>query len=147
MMRKTLNLIAIAVIVIFFASCEKETISQTDAGIVIKHKTPTIPGDTTHHDTIPKVDTMHFAATIVPMLNSSCGGCHDGVNQDPNFSGDAATTYAAINTNTYINRTTPAQSFLYTHILDAGHGGGQFPVEAAKILTWIGQGAKNNKKK
>ena len=89
-------------------------------------------------------DTIGFRKTLMPIFNNTCSGCHDGINQDPNFSTDAASVYATINIPTYINRTNPAQSYIYTHILDASHGGGQFPNEASKILSWINFGAKNN---
>ena len=132
-MRKTLSIIAFAVVAVFFASCEKEVISQSDAGTKAKPK----PG--------APVDSVKFAANIMPIFTNDCAGCH-GAGSTPDFSANADAIYTELTTGTTFINATPKLSHLYVYINDATttHSGGVFAQDAIKILTWIQQGHKKN---
>ena len=86
---------------------------------------------------------VSFAQEILPIFSGkNCTACHDG---SPAPDLRAATAYNSVNTARFINTETPEESTLYT----VPHPSGSHPVkysaaQAALILAWIQQGAKNN---
>lgn len=88
---------------------------------------------------------VSFSEVIVPIFTSgnNCTACHNG-SQIPDLREDRA--YASINTTRYINKTDPEQSRIYQVPNPAmGSHYKQFTAsQAALVLAWIQQGAKNN---
>ena len=94
----------------------------------------------------PDAPQISFANEIIPIFvnNNNCSSCHNG-NQAPDLRAENA--YAAINTSRYINSATPQESKIYkycspettTHMRKKYNS-----AQAALILGWIQQGAKNN---
>jgi len=94
----------------------------------------------------PDAPQISFANDIIPIFvnNNNCTSCHNG-NQVPDLRADKA--YAAINNTRYINSATPAESMIYkycspettTHMRKKYNS-----AQAALVLGWIQQGAKNN---
>lgn len=88
---------------------------------------------------------ISFSETILPIFTSgnNCTACHSG-SQIPDLRADRA--YEAINTTRYINRSEPEQSRIYTvpHPELGSHYKKYTATQAALILAWIQQGAKNN---
>ena len=136
-MRNTLKFFAIVTLAILFASCEKETISQSDAGTKSKPK----PGAPIHY--------VKFSESILPVLKdpNKCFGCHDG--GTPDFGPDRNTVYTTLLTGKdaaskkLVDTTNATLSVLYTKILPGDHN--SMPASFADTcLIWIQQGAKNN---
>jgi hypothetical protein len=97
------------------------------------------PGD-------PDTPEISFSQEIVPIFtnNDKCTECHNG-GQAPDLSADNA--YNSLNSSRYINKSTPEESLIYTypHPDTDTHKRRKYTAgEAAKVLTWITQGAKNN---
>jgi len=87
---------------------------------------------------------ISFATQILPIFSGNdCTSCHNG-SQMPDLRADRA--YAAINTTRYINKSEPQQSRIYTvpHPDPGTHYKKYTGAQAAVILAWIQQGAKNN---
>lgn len=87
---------------------------------------------------------ISFATQILPIFSGNdCTSCHNG-SQVPDLRADRA--YAAINTTRYINKSEPQQSRIYTvpHPESGNHYKKYTGAQAAVILAWIQQGAKNN---
>ena len=87
---------------------------------------------------------ISFSGDILPIFTSgnNCTACHNG-NQAPDLR--AANAFASLNTTRYINKTSPGESRIYTlpHP-DGGHYKKYTATQAALVLAWIQQGAKNN---
>lgn len=87
---------------------------------------------------------ISFSGDILPIFTSgnNCTACHNG-NQAPDLR--AANAFSSLNTTRYINKTTPGESRIYTlpHP-DGGHYKKYTATQAALVLAWIQQGAKNN---
>lgn len=87
---------------------------------------------------------ISFSGDILPIFTSgnNCTACHNG-NQAPDLR--ATNAFASLNTTRYINRTSPGESRIYTlpHP-DGGHYKKYTATQAALVLAWIQQGAKNN---
>ena len=100
------------------------------------------PEETTPVD--PTV-TINFATQIQPMFTASCILCHKTGGTSPDLT--TGKSYDAINTSKYISTSSPAQSLLYRRVI-AGGGFSGHPTlpsaQAALLLGWIQQGAKNN---
>ena len=134
-MKNKFKILAIAIVAVMFASCEKETISQLDAGTKTKSKT---------------VDSVKFTTQILPILQNGdkCFGCHDG--GTPDFAGDRNTVYTALTIGklksgpALLNIANPSASGLYTTIVAPGGHNGMSVTDADMFLLWIQQGAKNN---
>jgi hypothetical protein len=98
-------------------------------------------------DTNP-VDTsvvISFATQIQPAFTASCILCHKTGSTAPDLT--AGNTYASINTSNYINASSPAQSLIYRRSSTSGGFSGHVTLpsaQAALLLGWIQQGAKNN---
>ena len=94
----------------------------------------------------PDAPQVSFASDIIPIFtaNNNCTSCHNG-NQAPDLRAENA--FAAINTSRYINTATPAESKIYTYCSPetTTHMRKKYnSAQAALILAWIQQGAKNN---
>ena len=93
----------------------------------------------------PNVEEVSFVSDIIPVfLDNNCTACHDPGGQIPDLT--AANAYSSINTTRYINASSPAESKLYTrpHPSNTDSHPKYSEAEAALVLTWIQQGAKNN---
>ena len=95
---------------------------------------------------VPDIDPdepISFSQQILPIFSEkNCTACHDG---SPAPDLREANAYASVNSSSYLNRTAPEQSSIYTE----PHPDGSHPVkysaaQAALILAWIKQGAENN---
>jgi hypothetical protein len=88
-------------------------------------------------------EPVSFSQDILPVFSEkNCTACHDG-SPAPDLSEENA--YSAVNTASYINSTSPAESRIYT----VPHPNGAHPVkysavQAALVLAWIEQGAQDN---
>jgi hypothetical protein len=99
---------------------------------------------------VPEIDPndpnqeISFSGEILPIFNSgnNCTACHNG-SQAPDLREESA--YSSLNSTRYINKTSPEESRIYAipHP-DGGHYKTYTATEAALVLAWIQQGAKNN---
>ncbi len=108
---------------VFLSSCEWVTIEPV---------TPELPP--------PDVE-ISFATEIQPIFNGTCTGCHGNAGGLDLSEGNS---YANIQ-NGRIDATTPAESEIYTKPNPSGsHPAKYSTTEAALVLRWIEEGAKNN---
>jgi len=94
----------------------------------------------------PDAPQISFATDIIPIWNdnNNCTACHNG-NQAPDLRAENA--YASINTSRYINSATPEESKIYKYLSPetTTHTRKKYnSAQAALVLAWIQQGAKNN---
>ncbi len=82
---------------------------------------------------------ISFATQVIPILESKCTTCHNG--QAPLMSASAA--YSQL-VPAYVNTTTPSSSILYVNASSGTHYAKVSSSQAAIILQWITEGAKNN---
>ena len=90
---------------------------------------------------------LSFSTEILPIFteNNNCIACHKTGLIAPDLTAENA--YTALNTTKYIDTTNPKESSIYKvpHPDEEGHGQKKYTeAQAAKILLWINQGAKNN---
>lgn len=86
---------------------------------------------------------ISFSSDILPVFQTTCISCHDGVTAYPDLTENNA--YSSLSTGNYISTTAPAESILMTKI-NSGH-----PYENAltnseveKIILWMEKGAPDN---
>jgi hypothetical protein len=96
---------------------------------------------------IPDGVEISFANQIVPIFTSgnNCTSCHRAGATPPDLT--EANAYSQLNTSRYINRSVPEESSLYKSIEpnSTRHRHKLYTAQqAALILAWIEQGAKNN---
>lgn len=125
-----LSLIVFAVVISFFTACEYEFIEP-------KKPVPIVPPG----------DTISFSLNIVPIWNNGnkCTSCHGNGGTAPNLTPDAA--YNSLTSMGLIDQVTPENSVIYEYPSPASstHSWKKYTVdEAAAILLWIEEGAKNN---
>ncbi len=94
----------------------------------------------------PEGPQISFASEIEPIFNNSnkCTACHNG-SQNPNLT--TGNAYASLSNPKYVNTATPEESKIYLHpnpTTDTHKQKKYTSSEAALILGWITQGAKNN---
>ena len=94
----------------------------------------------------PVTGDVSFATQVVPIFNtgSKCTSCHKPGGQSPDYT--AANAYASI-VPALVNLSAPDQSMIYTFPgpTTATHSWKKLTAgEAAIILQWVKQGAKNN---
>jgi len=94
----------------------------------------------------PIVGTVSFATQVAPIFNTNtnCISCHKTGGQAPDLT--TANAYASIVPG-LVNSTTPDQSLIYAFPVptSANHTWKKYTAgEAAIILAWITDGAKNN---
>lgn len=87
----------------------------------------------------PGSDPISFANQIVPIFAAKCITCHNA--QVPMMSANVA--YAQLVPN-YVNTASPASSKIYTVPKSGTHYATISASQAALILQWITEGAKNN---
>lgn len=88
---------------------------------------------------------ISFATQILPVFTANCVLCHKAGGTSPDLS--AGNAYASINSSKFINISTPSQSLLYRRVTPSGGFSGHptfSTTQAALLLAWIQQGAKNN---
>jgi hypothetical protein len=95
----------------------------------------------------PDAPQISFANEIIPIFvnNNNCTSCHATGKQAPDLTSNNA--YASLNSTRYINSTTPVESkiYKYPHPDTSTHMQKKYnSAQAALILGWIQQGAKNN---
>ena len=96
---------------------------------------------------VPVTGGVSFAKDVAPIFTTGdkCTSCHNTGGTSPDLT--AAKAFAQINTANYINKTTPAVSKIYSFTAPATntHTWKKYTAgEAAIILQWITEGAKNN---
>jgi hypothetical protein len=87
----------------------------------------------------PGGDEISFQTQILPILSSKCLLCHN--TQAPVMTSSAAYSQLVPK---YVNAASPASSKLYTIPTSGTHGGKFTTAQAALVLQWITEGAKNN---
>lgn len=95
--------------------------------------------------TDPDAPEVSYSGDIQPIFNSKCISCHTTGGQMPDLS--ASNSYSSINNSRYISTSSPESSLIYTHPNPdtSEHNWAKYSeAEAAEVLTWITQGAKNN---
>ena len=94
-------------------------------------------------EVVPPIDNggepIKFATQIVPIFTEKCNSCHNA--QAPVLT--AAAAYAQIVPN-HVNTASPASSKIYTLPKSGAHYATISGAQAALILQWITEGAKNN---
>ena len=92
--------------------------------------------------TINTVDTLHFQTDIQPIFTANCASCH-GATKAPDLRDGKS--FQALTKGEFINL--PGESSkLYLKMTGPDHAPKSSDVDKLKILTWINQGALNNKK-
>ena len=84
-------------------------------------------------------EPISFATQIVPIFTEKCNSCHNS--QAPMLT--ASVAYAQV-VPAYVNTTTPSGSKLYVNAQSGSHYAKVSATQAALILQWITEGAKNN---
>jgi hypothetical protein len=91
-------------------------------------------------DYVPPVKSgVSFTTQILPILTEKCVSCH--ATQAPQMT--AAVAYAQL-VPQYVSTATPESSVFYINASSGNHFARVTSVQAATILTWITEGAKNN---
>ncbi len=95
---------------------------------------------------VPVTGDVSFATNVAPIFSAAnkCTACHKSGGQYPDFT--AVNAYGSIMP-ALVNTTSPAQSKIYTFAgpTTATHTWKKLSAgEAAIILNWVTQGAKNN---
>jgi len=92
----------------------------------------------------PNAEQISFSTDIQAIFDSKCISCHTTGKQLPDLS--AANAYSSLNSTRYINSSSPAQSNIYTRANPSNTDSHPkySEAEAALVLIWIQQGAKNN---
>ena len=130
-------LLAIVLVASLFSACRYS--------FIVPFEEPgTGPGDPDNPDSTVVVS---FKNEIVPIWNNGdyCTSCHTTGKQAPDLTPDKA--FASINSSRYINTTTPEESkiYKYPHPDTSTHTRKKYnSAQAALILKWIKEGAKNN---
>lgn len=91
---------------------------------------------------VPPIDTskpVSFSTQIAPIFAEKCNSCHN--NQSPRLTADVA--YAQL-VPAYVNTGSPANSKIYTVPSSGTHYAKVSATQAALILAWITDGAKDN---
>ncbi len=89
---------------------------------------------------------VSFSSVIQPVFTANCTECHSpegGLKGGLNLAEGNA--FSSINNAKYINETSPSESLIYTKPSPNGSHFGKYSItDAAYILKWIEEGAKNN---
>jgi hypothetical protein len=129
MQRILIKAIAVLFIIVIAASCQYKFIVEPEP-------TPPEPGDTTS-----------FSLDVLPIFNNNnnCTGCHNTGGTPPDLTPDNA--YDQIISLNLADTANPDQSGIYTipHPDGPEHTWKKYTNnEAATVLRWIEEGAKNN---
>lgn len=95
----------------------------------------------------PDATEISFSQNVLPIFtnNNNCTACHKSGGAPPDLT--ASNAYSSINNSKYINVSKPSESKIYSVVAPttSGHSHKKYSAtEAAIILNWITQGAKNN---
>lgn len=90
-------------------------------------------------EVVAPVNDVKFSTQITPIFAEKCVSCHN--NQTPVLSADVAYSQLVPN---YVNLTSPESSEIYTVPNSGTHYAKVSAAQAALILQWIKEGAKNN---
>jgi hypothetical protein len=88
---------------------------------------------------VPVVNDVKFSTQIVPIFAQKCNLCHN--EQTPVMSADLA--YSQL-VPSYVNLAEPSNSEIYKTPTSGTHGATISATQAALILQWITEGAKDN---
>jgi len=132
-------LFAVVVVALLFSQCGYNFI------VPIPIEEPEVPNDSIPQDS--SIVLVSFKTDIIPIFNNGnyCTSCHTTGKQLPDLTPEKA--FASLNSTRYINKTTPEESKIYkyphpdtnTHVQKKYNS-----AQAAKVLKWIQEGAKNN---
>ncbi len=125
------NLFGLVILMFLFTACEYNFIVPEDIPVI--------------DPTDPNAQQVSFVTDIVPIFNNgnNCTACHKTGGQSPNLTTGQA--YNSLNSTRYINIVIPADSRIYTVPNPSGsHSKEYTAAQAALVLGWISQGAKNN---
>ena len=130
-MKALVKILLIFGVVLFFEGCVYD--------FIVPETIPVIDPDD------PNAEQISFSADILPIFQSKCVSCHTTGKQLPDLS--AANAYSSLNSTRYINSSSPDQSKIYTRPKPSNTDSHPkySEAEAAIVLVWIQQGAKNNK--
>jgi len=96
-------------------------------------------------EVVAPVSDVSFSQDVTPIFTAKCISCHKAGNTSPDLT--AANAFAQIMSANLVNATTPAESKLYTFPspTTGTHTWKKYSAkEAATVLQWIKEGAKNN---
>lgn len=124
---KKLKLFAFILVALLFSQCKYDFIVPEE---VIDPTDPTI-------------EDVSFASEIAPIFNTlDCTACHSTGGVSPDLTSSNA--YSSI-VPSHVNLDSPGESEIYTKPSPSGsHPKKYSEAQAALVLTWITQGAKNN---
>ncbi len=126
-MRTLKTLLSLIVLAVIMSSCTYNWIIEEE---VIDPEDPDAP-------------EISFATEITPIFASKCTSCHDPGGRTPDLT--AANAYSSLtSSDRYVNTSAPETSLIYTKPSPTGSHIKYSETEAAKVLTWITQGAQNN---
>ena len=92
---------------------------------------------------IDEIAEISFSQDVVPIFQSSCVSCHDGVITVPNLTKEFA--YESLVNGNYISVSSPSASGLITQVNSAHPFAGALTETEIEIITkWMAEGAENN---
>ena len=92
-------------------------------------------------------EPVSFAAEIQPVFTAKCVRCHSSGNPTAGLDLSEGNAYNNINKLPIVDKSTPAESLIYTKPDPAGsefHNTKYSTTEAAIVLKWIEEGAQDN---
>jgi len=92
-------------------------------------------------EVVVPVNDVSFAQDITPIFAAKCTSCYKTGGSDPDLT--AANAFSQI-VPAYVNTATPANSKIYINAASGNHAAKVSASQAALILQWITEGAKNN---
>lgn len=123
-------LFTVVLIALFFVGCKYD--------FIVPEEIPVVDPDD------PNAEQISFSSDIIPIFESKCVACHTTGKQRPDLS--ATNAYSSLNSTRYLNSSEAEQSLIYSKPNpDAGGTHQKYSAgEAALVLGWIKQGAKDN---
>ncbi|HEY3371734.1 MAG TPA: cytochrome c [Prolixibacteraceae bacterium] len=92
-------------------------------------------------EVVAPVSNVSFSQDITPIFEAKCTVCHKTGVQAPDLT--AANAYSQI-VPAFVNTASPETSVIYINASSGNHAAKVSATQAAKILQWITEGAKNN---
>ena len=126
MKKRKLGNIIMILIAVFISSCQWVTI-----------EVPAV--------NIPEDQEVSFATDIQPIFNAKCTDCHSASSPPKGVDLTEGHAYNTISTKELADTTAPSSSLIYSVPSSTGTHFSKYSTEqAAYVLKWIEQGAKNN---